>query len=93
MQGDRFEIETTIKIDGSNDISYKFSPSSKTKGLKGTYCSVGTMPDTPPVVTVSLCSSAATLPAAPFPLTTVPFTPAPLGVPLVVGMGKVRSDV
>jgi hypothetical protein len=47
----------------------------KKRNTKGdTYCSVGTMPDTPPVVTISLCSEL--FPPLLTPFVTVPFAGA-----------------
>jgi hypothetical protein len=82
VQSDRFEIKTTVKIDCCNDISrITVSPSSKRKGLvQGTYCSVGTMPDTPPVVIFSFCSRVAD------PLTaSAPFIPIPVVMSVDIG--------
>jgi hypothetical protein len=73
VQGDGFQVETTIKVDCCNDISSQSLAHVQRQRLKGTYCRVGTMPDTPPVVTVSFSS-------APFPfvaVVAVPFIPAP----------------
>jgi hypothetical protein len=73
VQGNGFQVETTIKVDCCNDISSQSLAHVQRQRLKGTHCRVGTMPDTPPVVTVSFSS-------APFPfvaVVAVPFIPAP----------------
>ena len=82
MQGDGFQVKTTVKIDGRNNISEE-------EGLarlqdKGTHCRVGTMPDTPPAAIVSLFSCTL-LPAA------EPFIPAPFGSDVGSAVCSVRD--
>jgi len=98
MQGDRLQVKTTVKVDSGNDVSLpslaSFRDLIKTKkGEEGTYCSVGTMPDTPPVVTASLSG------AFPFVVVAVPFVVAAaaavpfIPAPLEEEGGKARSEV
>jgi hypothetical protein len=96
MQSDGLQVKTTVKVDSGNDVSLaSLAPWRNLKKRGGAYCSVGTMPDTPPVVTASLSGTFPfVMVAAPFVVgattaAAAPFIPAPVEEEV----GRARSDV